>query len=82
MTRLATGSTFGEIGKRDIASIEVTLPPLDEQRAIAEVLSDMDAEIVALEQRLDKTRAIKQGMMQQLLTGRVRLVEPNVPVTP
>ena len=76
LTRLATGSTFGEIGKRDIASVEVTLPRLDEQRAIADVLSDMDAEIVALEQRFDKTRAIKQAMMQQLLTGRVRLVEP------
>ena len=44
-----------------------------EQRAIASVLSDMDAEIAALEQRRDKTIAIKQGMMQQLLTGRVRL---------
>ena len=48
-----------------------------EQHAIAFVLSDMDAEIAALEQRRDKTRAIKQGMMQQLLTGRVRLVKPN-----
>ena len=48
----------------------------DEQAAIATVLSDMDAEITALEARRDKTRAIKQGMMQQLLTGRVRLVKP------
>ena len=48
-----------------------------EQRAITTVLSDMDAEIAALEQRRDKTRAIKQGMMQQLLTGRVRLVKPK-----
>ena len=46
-----------------------------EQRAIATVLSDMDAEIAALERRRDKTRAIKQSMMQQLLTGRVRLVK-------
>ena len=53
--------------------------PMDiaEQHAIASVLSDMDAEITALEQRRDKTRAIKQGMMQQLLTGRMRLVKPN-----
>ena len=47
---------------------------IEEQRAIASVLSDMDAEIAALEQRRDKTRAIKHGMMQQLLTGRVRLL--------
>ena len=52
------------------------LPPLDEQTAIATIFSDIDAEIVALERRRDKTRAIKQGMMQQLLTGRVRLVQP------
>ena len=57
-----------------VKSIEITLPPLPEQRAIATVLSDMDAEIAALEQRLDKTRALKQGMMQNLLTGRIRLI--------
>ena len=51
-----------------------SLPPLAEQTAIAAVLSDMDAELAALEQRLDKTRALKQGMMQELLTGRTRLV--------
>ena len=49
------------------------LPGLPEQTAIAEVLSDMDAELAALEQRRDKTRALKQGMMQELLTGRTRL---------
>jgi type I restriction enzyme S subunit len=54
------------------------MPCIQEQRAIATVLSDMDAEIAALERRRDKTRAIKQGMMRQLLTGRVRLVEPEV----
>ena len=48
--------------------------PCPEQTAIASVLSDMDAEIAALEQRLAKTRALKQGMMQELLTGRTRLV--------
>ena len=53
------------------------LPPLPEQQAIATVLSDMDAEIAALERRLDKTRAIKQGMMQQLLTGSIRLPIPD-----
>ena len=55
----------------------VNLPYSDEQEAIAAVLSDMDAETAALERRRDKTRAIKQGMMQQLLTGRVRLVKPE-----
>ncbi|WML90814.1 restriction endonuclease subunit S [Thiothrix lacustris] len=49
-------------------------PPIDEQEAIAGVLSAMDEEIAALEQRLAKTKAMKQGMMQELLTGRTRLV--------
>ena len=62
---------------RQIGAIAVPLPPPDEQRAIAGVLSDMDAEIAALERRQGKTRAIKQGMMQQLLNGRVRLVKPE-----
>ena len=47
---------------------------MEEQTAIATVLSDMDAELTALETRRDKTRALKQGMMQELLTGRIRLV--------
>ena len=51
---------------------------IEEQHAIASVLSDMDTEIAALEQRREKTRAIKQGMMQQLLTGRVRLSESRI----
>ena len=58
-------------------NIELPFPDLSEQTAIAAVLSDMEAEISALERRRDKTRAIKQGMMQLLLMGRVRLVEPE-----
>lgn len=58
-------------------TFEFDLPSPGEQRAIAAVLSDMDAEIAALERRRDKSRAIKQGMMQALLTGRVRLVKPE-----
>jgi type I restriction enzyme, S subunit len=58
-------------------NFEVCLPPLAEQQAIAPVLADMDAEIAALEHRRDKTKAIKQGMMQALLTSRVRLVQPG-----
>jgi type I restriction enzyme S subunit len=51
------------------------IPPTKaEQIAIAAVLSDMDAELEALEAKRDKTRALKQGMMQELLTGRIRLV--------
>jgi len=50
-------------------------PTLGEQEAISEVLSDMDAEITVLEERLEKAKAIKQGMMQQLLTGKIRLVD-------
>ena len=57
-----------------IKSIAVPLPSVAEQTAIAEVLSDLDAELAALEQRRAKTRALKQGMMQELLTGRTRLV--------
>ena len=58
--------------------IEIPCPTeIREQYAIASVLSDMDAEITALEQRCNKTGAIKQGMMQELLTGRVRLVKPE-----
>ena len=57
-------------------NFEVHLPRVDEQKAITSVLSDMDAEIAALERHRDKTKQIKQGMMQQLLTGRIRLVSP------
>ena len=53
----------------------IQVPPLKEQQAIAKVLSDMDSEISALEQRRDKTKALKQAMMQELLTGRIRLRE-------
>ncbi|WBE24649.1 restriction endonuclease subunit S [Denitrificimonas caeni] len=57
-----------------IRSVKLPIPLADEQTAIATILSDMDEEIQALEHRLNKTRQIKQGMMQQLLTGKVRLV--------
>jgi type I restriction enzyme S subunit len=70
----AIGSTFLEISKKDTASFDISLPLFDEQTAIATVLSDTDAEIAALEARRNKTRALKQGMMQELLTGRTRLI--------
>jgi type I restriction enzyme S subunit len=62
------------LNKESLNSVEIPYPPIREQTAIAAVLSDMDAELAALEARRDKTRALKQGMMQELLTGRIRLV--------
>ncbi|TXI82823.1 MAG: restriction endonuclease subunit S, partial [Cupriavidus sp.] len=71
---LCTGSTFLEIGKAQLAGYEVAIPERDEQLAIAKVLSDMDTEITALETQRAKTAQLKQGMMQALLTGRIRLI--------
>lgn len=68
------GDAVVHISAGALASINLSLPSLDEQTAIAKVLFDMDAELAALEARRDKTRALKQGMMQELLTGRTRLV--------
>jgi len=69
------GSTFDSVNSADVSAAEIQLPDdPDEQTAIAAVLSDMDAELAALEARRDKTRALKHGMMQELLTGRTRLV--------
>jgi type I restriction enzyme S subunit len=71
----AVGTKVTGISKKNIARLFLKLPPTrTEQAAIAEILSDMDAEIAALEQRREKTRLLKQGMMQELLTGRIRLV--------
>ena len=74
MKSLAQGSTRYNLSKKALLAAEVRLPELAEQSAVATVLSDMDAELTALEARRDKTRALKQGMMQELLTGRTRLV--------
>ena len=71
---LLTGSNYPAINSRDVRQLELSAPAFDQQAAIAGVLVDMDAELVALEQRRDKTRLLKQGMMQELLTGRTRLV--------
>jgi type I restriction enzyme S subunit len=68
------GDAVVHISARALGDIVVRLPGLDEQTAIARVLSDMDAELAALEARRDKTRNLKQGIMQELLTGRTRLV--------
>jgi type I restriction enzyme, S subunit len=68
------GTTHKRISRGALGRLLINLPPLLEQTAISEVLSDMDAELAALEQRRNKTRALKQAMMQELLTGRTRLV--------
>jgi type I restriction enzyme S subunit len=70
----AVGTKVSGISKTSIVKLTLPVPSLPEQTAIATVLSDMDAELAALETRRDKTRALKQGMMQELLTGRIRLV--------
>lgn len=75
MNALAQGATRYNMSKSQFRDLKLSIPSGNEQRAIAVVLSDMDAEIAALEQRRDKTIAIKQGMMQQLLTGKVRLLK-------
>ena len=76
MELAATGTTGSHqrISPRGALSLKVSVPvDIEEQTAIAAVLSDMDAELAVLEHRRDKTRALKQGMMQELLTGRTRL---------
>jgi type I restriction enzyme S subunit len=70
----ATGSAQLNFGPSHVTKVCISLPPLPEQTAIASVLSEMDAELAGLEQRREKTRALKQGMMQELLTGRTRLL--------
>ena len=68
-------SSVDSVRMEMIADMQIALPPTRaEQTAIAEVVSDMDAELTTLEQHLAKTRALKQGMMQELLTGNTRLV--------
>ncbi len=71
---LKSGTTVESIEFRWLKEFTIPVPPLPEQAAIAAILSDMDAEIDALEAKLTKAREVKQGMMQELLTGRIRLV--------
>ena len=73
----STYTTRALTNGRSLSAVFIAVPTKAEQSAIATVLSDMDAEIAALERRRDKTKQIKQGVMQQLLTGRVRLFIPS-----
>ena len=77
MLEKAIGSTFLEISKKDLAELDIIVPEVTEQKAIAQVLSDMDSEIEQLEKKLAKYQQIKRGMMQELLTGRIRLVDAD-----
>ncbi|SJN10588.1 Type I restriction-modification system, specificity subunit S [Leucobacter sp. 7(1)] len=75
-----SGSTFFGISQESVGKYQVLLPPLPEQEAISEVLRDADIELELLGQRLRKAQLLKQGMMQQLLTGRTRLAIPEATV--
>jgi type I restriction enzyme S subunit len=72
--QITTGQAYPQISLVQVRDTTLPMPPASEQTAIAEVLSDMDAELWALEQRREKTRALKQAMMRELLTGKIRLV--------
>ena len=71
---LGNGSTVKGVRIEQLKNLSIVLPKKNEQQAIAQVLSDMDSEIEQLEKKLFKYKQIKQGMMQELLTGRIRLV--------
>jgi len=73
MQRLASGSTFAEISKKDFCKIHISAPTLPEQKAIAAVLTTADEEITALESDLSRLRQEKKALMQQLLTGKRRV---------
>jgi type I restriction enzyme S subunit len=70
----AVGTKVTGISKTNIAKIILPVPSIKEQTQIAEILISIDDEIVALEEQLGKTKMIKEGMIQELLTGRIRLV--------
>jgi type I restriction enzyme, S subunit len=78
INNLLAGSSINNLRPSSIESLEFSMPKLPEQTAIAAVLSDMDAELSALIARRDKTHALKQAMMQELLTGKTRLVSLEV----
>ncbi len=74
-TATGTSGSMKNISKGGLLGVPISFPTVPEQTAIAQVLSDLDTAITALEARLTKARSLKQGMAQALLTGRVRLVE-------
>lgn len=77
MNQITAGSTITHLYQKDFVHFEFPAPNIEEQTTIATILSDMDSELSALEQKLTKARDLKQGMKQQLLTGRIRLPLPQ-----
>ena len=75
INRITAGSTITHLYQKDFVDFRFLAPNIEEQATIAPILSDMDEEIQVLEQRLNKTRQIKQSMMQELLTGKTRLIQ-------
>mgnify|MGYP000785141193 CR=1 FL=1 len=75
LSKVADTTSIPQINNKHITPYQIPLPSVSEQIRIATILSDMDAEIEALENKLDKAKQLKQGMMQELLTGRIRLVK-------
>lgn len=75
LNNMATGTTISYLSREQFENYEILIPSSKaEQTAIANILSDCDSEIAALEEKRDKYKEIKQGMMQQLLTGKIRLI--------
>ncbi len=75
LSQLSAGSTINHLYQKDFVSFQFLTPKtIEEQKEISQILSDMDAEIEALEKKLEKYKMIKQGMMQELLMGKTRLV--------
>lgn len=72
--RLATGMKVFGISKTNLKTVAIPVPPREEQIEIAQILSEMDLEISNLEEKLEKYKQVKQGMMQQLLIGQIRLI--------
>ena len=72
--KVATGMKVFGVSKKALSNLTIQIPSIKEQAAISSILSDIDTELATLESRRDKTQAIKQGMMQELLTGRIRLI--------
>ena len=74
---LITGGAQPNFGPFHLNKIDLPFPEIKEQKAVAQILSDMDLEIEALEIQIQKTQDLKQGMMQELLTGKIRLVKTD-----
>ncbi|MCY7407786.1 MAG: restriction endonuclease subunit S, partial [Alkalinema sp. CAN_BIN05] len=72
---ITTGQAYPQISLKQVRDAIIPLPSFLQQQTIATILSDMDIEIGAIETKLTKTRQLKQGMMHELLTGRIRLID-------